>query len=287
MRSLSLLCAVAIASVSAFAAGCGSSDAPAATADPSEAEFDNWGAKDDGETRPLGTFIDNSDDYSFPLITDLVLKSDRTFRRMVMPEKYAKLVEETGTYTLTKSSKGNRYLRFYGADKAQTDWWSYKLEKGWLELRTSGRNARLYASGMHDAWCKEAADCEMQGLPKPDCTVARSCAEDSTCSTICSAGGADSAWIEAVKAAYDEKFMALDNEVAREDLPATAQREFDELTNIRGDYYARAFKMTVDGKTAWAVEETHDGGMSAYFYADTGEVIAYGSNDERTAFQWE
>jgi hypothetical protein len=157
--------------------------------------------KQDGAHKPLGTYADPFlalDGFPagtrFPLISMLVLRSDRTFLRTQVlgcdGTSECTRTEEEGTFRFTASGD-DRFIRFLGQDGTLLDRWQYKLatESGALQVRPAGSASPwqpLPSSGV--AFCTAPIECTMQGLKQPGCAGAWSC-ERNACEYACDDGG--------------------------------------------------------------------------------------------------
>jgi hypothetical protein len=132
-------------------------------------------SKEDGVTRPLGTYVDAMErtDDSWGGIY-LSLMSDRSFRREEDIDPFVGPTIDRGTYRFTKVGT-RRFIKLTFED-GSTQRHEYVLSGSVLKLRLDG--AGSWASYEHEdlARCDSDEDCVNQGFPDVDCYYS-ACAE--------------------------------------------------------------------------------------------------------------
>ncbi|HBA62133.1 MAG TPA: hypothetical protein DCZ92_15230 [Elusimicrobia bacterium] len=90
-------------------------------------------------------------------------------------------------------------------------------------------------------------------------------------------------WIKAVKKAYLSTPIGSLPPAAAAELPAAAlqQLQWDAAT-----YPSKAYKLTVDGRTAFVIENDNQDALYVNIFDETGAHIAYGGFDENYDFYW-
>jgi len=101
----------------------------------------------------------------------------------------------------------------------------------------------------------------------------------------------DPAWFAAARKAYEDLSEA--NEVENlpgadpTELPKDARAAYDQYEREWGpDYPPVAYRMDVQGKDVFVIEESNDGGMFVDLYATDGTMIASGGCSESGTFHW-
>jgi hypothetical protein len=70
------------------------------------------------------------------------------------------------------------------------------------------------------------------------------------------------------------------------ELPQAAKKQLQDDKRANPDYPSNPYKMTVQGKMVYAIENDNDGGMFVNIYDADGVFIAYGSCSESGEFSW-
>jgi hypothetical protein len=161
--------------------GCGGGSDDAAVDVPDSA------GKADGVTRPVGTY--RNDGAANGQFAFVVLKSDTFFHRAQVVTCVAapcNPAAQFGSYAFTKSGN-TQYIRFNDNDGNLVDRYAYRLDGDQLSLRAvDAAGWQKLTLTADQAFCAEAADCEIQELPQPRCPGRWRCLEN-TCEFGCGA----------------------------------------------------------------------------------------------------
>ena len=90
-------------------------------------------------------------------------------------------------------------------------------------------------------------------------------------------------WIMAVKKAYLSTPIGCLPPAAQEELPAAA---LEQLHWDAAAYPSKAYKLTVDGLTAFVIENDNYDALYVNIFDANGKLIAYGGFDENYDFYW-
>ena len=100
-----------------------------------------------------------------------------------------------------------------------------------------------------------------------------------------------SPWVKAVKTAYEK--LLTNNEVetlpkaTAAELPKAAlKQQQKDNAQFAPDFPSVAYKLQVQGKTAFVIQNNNDGGMLVNIFDKNGEHIAYGGQSESEDFMW-
>jgi len=101
------------------------------------------------------------------------------------------------------------------------------------------------------------------------------------------------AWIKAVKKEYERLTENGLGGIAElpgakmSELPDAAKKQLKQDNHNYGpDYPSSAYKMEVQGKTVFIIQNENDGGMFVNIFDENGKNIAGGSAGESTPFYW-
>ena len=99
------------------------------------------------------------------------------------------------------------------------------------------------------------------------------------------------AFTKAVEDAYNQ-IRWVDNNLGSlpvakpSELPAAAKKQIQDDKKANPGYPSTPYKMTVQGRIVYVIENDNDGGMFVNIYDAGGAFIAYGYNSESSDFAW-
>ncbi|MBF0501578.1 MAG: hypothetical protein HQM09_15675 [Candidatus Riflebacteria bacterium] len=151
-------------------------------------------------------------------------------------------------------------------------------------------SGKLIAAGS----CGESSDFRWDTIGRKVATVAKAPSADilQTQFSVENKGGnavktSDSPWLAKVKKYYEDNGEEGLISIKRAELPAKAQKAWDKYNKTWGpDYPPDPYKYTIDGQTAFFIQDNNDGGMFVDVVDDKGTVLCSGSCSESGEFSW-
>jgi hypothetical protein len=161
------------------ALGCG---APSEADDDLTGEVEDVDAKADGVSAPVGTYRGTQE------VTLLVLKTNKTYHLETRCPPNARcskpVLEQDGTYKVTRTSSGTRYLVLAAAGTQSVVRYAYKFSQSSLSVRQAFTGTWSTLTPASPGWCGAPDDCKVQNLIVPRCIGEHTC-QSNACGFRC------------------------------------------------------------------------------------------------------
>jgi hypothetical protein len=144
---------------------------------PSKADSNEYWSIPPTNWLPYATFDLTDNQEAIPRITKLVIKKDNTFYREVIESADKSPISQTGKFTYSLASGGQRSIRFYdGSDSNKyLDQYEYNmpldLQTGTFKFQRNSRSASFTMKMASQAWCSLENDCELQNITTPQSSI--------------------------------------------------------------------------------------------------------------------